>query len=212
MKFFADKKIAVKKHSLLPGSGVNLQRFAVLDYPEEETIEFVFISRIMKEKGTDQYLEAAEHIRKKYSNTRFHVCGFCEQTYEQRLKELNDNGTIIYHGMVRDVREVLAKTHCTIHPTYYPEGLSNVLLESAACGRPIITTNRSGCKEVIEDGINGYVVEQKNTQDLIQKIERFIELPWTQKKAMGLAGREKIEKEFDRQIVVDRYMEEVYQK
>lgn len=209
MKFFADKKIAVEKHSLLPGSGVNLQRFAVMDYPEEETIEFVFISRIMKEKGTDQYLEAAEHIRKKYPNTRFHVCGFCEQTYEQQLKELNDNGTIIYHGMVRDVREVLAKTHCTIHPTYYPEGLSNVLLESAACGRPIITTNRSGCKEVIEDGINGYVVEQKNTQDLIQKIEQFIALPRMQKKAMGLAGREKVEKEFDRQIVVDKYMHEL---
>lgn len=209
MQFFIDHKIAVKKHALLPGSGVNLQRFALLDYPDEETIEFAFISRIMKEKGADQYLEAAEYIRKKYPSTRFHVCGFCEQAYEQRLQELHDNGTIFYHGMVRDVREVLARTHCTIHPTYYPEGLSNVLLESAACGRPIITTDRSGCREVIDDGVNGYVVEEKNTQDLIQKIEKFIALSPKQKKAMGVAGRKKVEKEFDRRIVVDKYMREL---
>lgn len=207
--FFEDRKLAIGKHDLLPGSGVNLNRFSVLEYPGEETVEFVFISRIMKEKGADQYLEAAEFIRNKYPNTRFHVCGFCEQAYEQRLKDLHDNGIIHYHGMVRDVREVIAKTHCTIHPTYYPEGLSNVLLESAACGRPLITTDRSGCREVIDNGINGFIVEQKNTQDLIEKVEKFLELPWEQRKAMGLAGRAKVEKEFDRQIVVEKYIQEI---
>ncbi len=208
-QFFIDRKLAMGKHDLLPGSGVNLSRFSPLEYPGEETTEFVFISRIMKEKGADQYLEAAEYIRSKYPNTRFHICGFCEQAYEERLKDLQDKGVIIYHGMVRDVREVIAKTHCTIHPTYYPEGLSNVLLESAACARPLITTNRSGCREVIDNGVNGFVVEQKNAQDLIAKIEQFLALPWEQKKAMGLAGRAKVEKEFDRQIVVGKYMAEV---
>ena len=208
-QFFADRKLAMGKHGMLPGSGVNLQRFAPLAYPGEETTEFVFISRIMKEKGADQYLEAAEYIRQKYPDTRFHICGFCEQAYEQRLKELHDKEVIIYHGMVKDVRQVLAKTHCTIHPTYYPEGLSNVLLESAACARALITTNRSGCREVIDDGVNGFVVEQKNAQDLIAKIEAFLALPWEQKKAMGIAGRAKVEKEFDRQIVVEKYLEEM---
>ena len=208
-QFFIDRKLALSKHGLLPGSGVNLTRFSPLEYPSEETTEFVFISRIMKEKGADQYLEAAEYIRSKYPNTRFHICGFCEQAYEDRLKELQEKEVIIYHGMVRDVREVIAKVHCTIHPTYYPEGLSNVLLESAACARPLITTNRSGCREVIDDGVNGFVVEQKNAQHLIEKIEAFLALPWEKKKEMGLAGRLKVEKEFDRQIVVQKYLDEV---
>lgn len=208
-QFFVDRKLAMGKHGMLPGSGVNLQRFSPLEYPGEETTEFVFISRIMKEKGADQYLEAAEYIREKYPNTRFHICGFCEQAYEQKLKDLHDKGIIIYHGMVRDVKQVIAKTHCTIHPTYYPEGLSNVLLESAACARALITTNRSGCREVIDNGINGFVVEQKNAQDLINKIEVFLALPWEQKKAMGIAGRAKVEREFDRQIVVEKYLQEM---
>ena len=208
-QFFVDRKLAMGKHGMLPGSGVNLQRFSPLEYPGEETTEFVFISRIMKEKGADQYLEAAEYIRGKYPNTRFHICGFCEQAYEQKLKDLHDKEVIIYHGMVRDVKQVIAKTHCTIHPTYYPEGLSNVLLESAACARALITTNRSGCREVIDNGINGFVVEQKNAQDLIDKIEVFLALPWEQKKAMGVAGRAKVEREFDRQIVVEKYLQEM---
>ena len=208
-QFFIDKKIAVDKHRLIPGSGVNLEHFKVLESPSEETTEFVFISRIMKEKGIDQYLEAAEHIRSKYPDTRFHICGFCEEAYEDKLKMLQDKGIVIYHGMLRDVREILKETHCTIHPTYYPEGMSNVLLESTACGRPIITTDRSGCREVVDDGVNGYVVEQKNGQDLIEKIEMFLELDYEAKKQMGLAGREKVEKEFDRKIVVEAYVEEM---
>ena len=209
MDFFRKMNIAVDKLALLPGSGVNLQRFSLLDYPGEETTEFVFISRIMREKGADQYLEAAEYIRAKYPSTRFHVCGFCEQAYEKRLKELQNKGVIEYHGMVRDVRTVIVKTHCTIHPTYYPEGMSNVLLESAACGRPVITTDRSGCREIIDNGSNGFVIKRQNTQDLIEKIEMFLSLPWEQKRAMGVAGRAKVEKEFDRQIVVKKYMDEL---
>ncbi len=108
-----------------------------------------------------------------------------------------------------DVRDVLSYTHCTIHPTYYPEGLSNVLLESAASGRPIITTDRSGCREVVDDGVNGFMIKQKDTQSLIDAVEKFISLTNDERKEMGLAGREKVEKEFDRQIVVDAYMEEI---
>ena len=211
MQFFIDKKITdEKKYKLLPGSGVNLKRFDAIEYPmNSENTEFAFISRIMKEKGVDQYLETAEYIKQKYPNTVFHVCGFCEQAYEDKLKELSDKGIIIYHGMVRDVKKVLENVHCTIHPTYYPEGISNVLLESSACARPIITTDRSGCREVIDDGVNGYIVKQKDSEDLIQKVEKFLQLTREQQKEMGSAGRRKVEKEFDRQIVVDKYCLEV---
>ena len=209
MQFFVSHKIALDKHALLPGSGVNLNRFSPLPYPDDKMTEFAFISRIMKEKGIDQYLGAAEQIKQKYPQTVFHVCGFCEQDYEERLKQLHDNGIIVYHGMVRDVKGILSSIHCTIHPTYYPEGISNVLLESSACARPIITTDRAGCREVIDDGVNGYVVNQKDTDDLIKKTEQFINLPWEQKRQMGLAGRKKVEDEFDRNIVVEKYIAEL---
>ncbi len=208
-QFFIDHKIAIGKHDLLPGSGVNLTRFAPLHYPDDSTTEFVFISRIMKEKGIDQYLDAAEYITKKYENVKFHICGFCEAEYKGRLDECIKNGIVNNHGMVRDVKEVLKVTHCTIHPTYYPEGLSNVLLESSACARPIITTDRSGCREVIDDGINGYICKQKDSQDLIKQVEKFLGLSWEEKKAMGVAGRVKVEREFDRQIVVEKYVKEL---
>lgn len=208
-QFFIDHKIALGKHELIPGSGVNLNRFSPLPYPDGSTTEFVFISRIMKEKGIDQYLDAAEYITKKYPQTRFHICGFCEVEYEGRLDECVKSGVVNYHGMVRDVKEVLKVTHCTIHPTYYPEGLSNVLLESSACARPIITTDRSGCREVIDDGVNGFICKQKDSQDLIKQIEKFLDKSWEEKKQMGLSGRRKVEKEFDRQIVVEKYVKEL---
>lgn len=208
-QFFVEQKIAVDKHGMLPGSGVNLTRFAPIEYPSEETIEFAYLARIMKEKGIDHYLEAAKYIHAKYVNTVFHVCGFCEAEYDGKLQDYVDDGSVIYHGLVRDVREIHKKVHCIVNPTYYPEGLSNVLLEACASARPIITTDRSGCREVIDDGVNGFIVKQKDTEDLIKQIEKFIALTYEQKKAMGLAGRAKVEREFDRQIVVQKYMDEI---
>ncbi|EGP4801508.1 glycosyltransferase family 4 protein [Enterococcus faecium] len=208
-QFFIDKKIALGKDDMLPGSGVNLERFALIDYPSDNTIEFAFIARIMKEKGIDNYLEAARKIKKKYPNTVFHVCGFCESEYDGKLQEYVDDGSVIYHGMVSNVRKIHEKVHCIVHPTYYPEGLSNVLLEACASGRPIITTDRSGCREVIEEGKNGFIVKQQDTQDLVRVIEKFILIPHEKKVEMGLVGRKKVEEEFNRQIVVEKYMNEV---
>ena len=209
LQFFLDRNLCNGKEKLLPGSGVNLKRFHPYPYPEGETVSFVFISRLLKEKGVDQYLEAAEAIRQKYPNTRFHVCGACEEMYEQRIRDLQERGIILYHGQTGAVEEVLKDVNCTVHPTYYPEGLSNVLLESCACARPIITTDRAGCKEVVEDGINGFVVKQKDTQDLIEKIEKFLSLSHEEQKQMGLAGRQKVEREFDREIVISAYLKEI---
>ena len=202
-------KLIKENYKLIPGSGVNLEHFSLLEYPPEDTIEFVFISRIMKEKGIDQYLEAAEYITKKYPNTKFHVCGFCEDEYEEILADYQNNGIIEYHGMLDDVREILKNTHCTVHPTYYPEGLSNVLLESAASGRPIISTDRSGTRETIDNGVNGFLIKERNTEDLIEKIEKFITLSFKEKYKMGIRGREKVEYEFNRNIVIEKYLEEI---
>ena len=142
------------------------------------------------------------------SKLHFHICGFCEPEYKGKLDEYIKKGVVIYHGMVRDVREIHKISHCTIHPSFYPEGLSNVLLESCASARPIITTDRSGCREVVDDGVNGYVVKQCDSGDLIQKIEKFLTLTHEQKMRMGHAGRLKVEKEFDRKIVVEAYLKE----
>ena len=103
----------------------------------------------------------------------------------------------------------MQKASCVIHPTYYPEGMSNVLLEACASGRPIITTNRSGCREIVDDKVNGYVVKEKDSNDLREKVEKFINLSNEEKKQMGLEGRKKVEKEFDRNIVIEAYLKEI---
>lgn len=208
--FMLEKRVVRGAYDQLPGSGVNLKQYVPLDYPESDTVDFVFIARVMKEKGIDNYLEMAEVIRRKHPETRFHICGFCEDDYAERLKKLQEKDVILYHGMVKDMTEIYRKISCTVHPTYYPEGLSNVLLESCASARPIITTNRAGCREVIEDGVNGYLCKQNDSEDLIRQVEKFLALSWEERKAMGLAGRKKVEKEFDRQIVIDKYLQEVY--
>lgn len=209
MDFMQSNNIAKSNGKLIPGSGVNLSHFRFLGYPKSKNINFLYISRIMKQKGIDQYLHAAEFIKKKYPSVVFHVLGECEESYLEILNEYQNNGIIVYHGRQDDVREFHQISHCTIHPTYYPEGMSNVLLESAACGRPIITTNRSGCREIVDDGLNGYLVEQKNYKELIKKIEKFITLSYKEKEQMGLYSRSKVEREFDRKIVINAYLEEM---
>ena len=207
--FMIDKGVAKGACDLLPGSGVNLKQYLPLEYPCTDTVDFVFVGRTMKEKGIENYLEAAEYIRNKYPETRFHICGEPEQDYSQRLSELHEKGIIIFHGNVRDMTEIYKNISCTIHPSYYPEGLSNVLLESCASARPIITTDRPGCREVVEESVNGYICNQNDTQDLIKQIERFLNLSWNARKEMGLAGRKKVEKEFNREIVIEKYLKEL---
>lgn len=207
--FLLKHKVIQGAYDLIPGSGVNLERFPLLDYPAGETVEFAFISRVLKEKGIDQYLDAAKVIREKYPYTRFHVCGGADKEYEKLLEELTEQRIISYHGRISDVAGMHSISCCTIHPTYYPEGMSNTLLESCACGRPIITTDRPGCREIVEDGVNGFVVKQQDSRDLIEKIEHFLSLDWEERRKMGLAGRAKVEREFDRKIVVSKYMEQL---
>lgn len=209
MHFCIQHKMTKGHIMLIPGSGVNLDFHSLQAYPEKSPIKFVFISRLIKEKGIEEYFAAAESIKEKYPDTEFHIVGWCEDAYLNRLEKLEKNHIVKYHGAVGDVRPYIGAAHCTVHPSFYPEGMSNVLLESCAAGRPIITTNRPGCGEIVDDGINGYVVRQQDTDDLIVKIENFIALPYNKKHEMGLAARKKVEEEFDRNIVTDAYIKEI---
>lgn len=204
---FEKRNIHGRDEELLPGSGVNLEHFSYMEMPSGERTEFVYISRVMKEKGIEEYLSAAKILRKNYPDTRFHILGFCEEEYEERLKVLQEKGIIEYHGMQEDVRVFLKRAHCLVHPSFYPEGMSNVCLEAAACGRAVITTLRYGCKETVEDGITGYLVEEQNTEQLIDRMETFIKLPYEEKVKMGCSARAKMKREFDRNHVVDVYIE-----
>lgn len=195
---------------LIPGSGVNLQHHSYQEYPaESEPMRFIFISRLLKEKGIEEYLTAAQEVKTKHPDVEFHVLGDCEDDYQERIERLQGDGVVIYHGRQMDVRPYIGMAWCTVHPSFYPEGMSNVLLESCAAGRPIITTDRPGCGEIVDDGRNGYVVKQQDADDLTEKIEKFISLPYEEKRSMGHAAREKVEREFDRNIVVQAYLDEI---
>jgi glycosyltransferase involved in cell wall biosynthesis len=115
---------------------------------------------------------------------------------------------ITYHGVKNNVREYLAKCNAVIHPSYH-EGMSNVLLEAAATGRPMIASNIPGCREIFDEGVSGFGFNVKDVDSLVNAINKFIRLPYEKKKAMGIAARKKVENEFNRNIVINEYLKEV---
>lgn len=205
-RFMEEKNIYHGAHDLLPGSGVSLKRYPVMPYPESNEVEFLFCSRILAEKGIDEYLQAASLIKKKYPNTKFHVVGPCEPEYKEKIGTLARDGEIEYHGKIQDLHPLMKRIHCSVLPSYYPEGMANILLESAASGRPIITTCLPGCGETVEDEVSGYVVKEKDYKDLADAMEKFILLSPSEKEKMGREGRKKMEREFDRDIVTHKYI------
>ena len=210
--FFLSRKIieADRRYHVLPGSGVNLQRHQPMAYPKEENaLSFLFIARILKEKGIDLYINAARAIKEKYPGCSFHICGLCDDPSYQKILEAENGRSVLYHGEQKDLIPYYETAHCIVHPSYYPEGMSNVLLEAAAHCRPIITTDRAGCKEIVEDKISGYIIPIRNEKALTDALEAFIQLDWTQKMQMGLAGRKRIETQFDRKIVAEYYSTEI---
>lgn len=211
--FFASRRLISPgtRSVLLPGSGVDLGAFSPLPYPRGDTVHFLFVSRILKEKGIDLYLHAARAIRRTHPEAVFHVCGCCDDpAYRAVMESAVQAGDVVYHGEQRDMRPFYEMACCVVHPSYYPEGMANVLLEAAACARPIITTDRSGCAETVEDGRTGLLIPIRDQDALTAALERFLSLPWEQRCDMGRLGREKMEREFDRAIVADRYMQVLF--
>ncbi len=218
MQLAKDCGMVKGESKLIPGSGVALERYPVQDYPDGgdgvtgETVRFNYFGRVMRDKGVDNYIECAKRIKEKYPNTEFNMCGFIEPTeahYEEELKELGEKGIVIYHGSQKDVKPFISRAHAIIHPSTYGEGMSNVLLENASSARPLITTDNPGCKETVDVGRNGFIYHGSDVDELVAVVEAFLSMPNEERKQMGLAGREKVEKEFSREIVVKAYLEKI---
>ena len=208
--FFIKEGLVKNNYGMLPGSGCNLQQHAFKPLPDYKELRFLFIGRVMKLKGIDQYLQAAEIIKKKYPNTRFYIAGWNEQPeYMKLVENAQKNGYVEYIGFRKDIDLWIEKCHCIILPSHGGDGVPNVLLEAASTGRICIGSKINGTMDVIEDGKTGFLFNTGDSQDLASKIEKFILLSENEKEAMGRAGREKVEREFDRQIVIKAYLEEV---
>ena len=203
-EFFRQKKIIRGEAKLLPGSGVNIERFSFLDHPEENPTNIVFVGRIIKDKGVFELAEAAKRFVGD-EDLRFTVVGDVEYGSENPLAELSNVRCVGFH---KDVRPYLETAHAIVLPSYH-EGMANVLLEAAASGRAILASRIPGCSETFDEGVTGFGFEAKNAESLFEAIMKFKSLSYLEKCEMGKAGRRKMEQEFDRQIVVNSYIEQV---
>ena len=196
---------------LLPGSGVNLEKFSQQPYPGRDTpMVFSIIGRIMKDKGTDELLKAIGIVKKKYSDIRFRLIGYFDENYQAVVQAAVEKGLVEYYEEQKDIRLFLKESWAVIQPSHH-EGMSNVLLESAATGRPVIATDIPGCREAFDNEISGFSFRVGDYKSLAETIIRFIELPYEQKVEMGRSGRTKMLNEFDRNLVADIYLEEIHQ-
>ena len=208
--FFIKNGLVKNNYEMLPGSGCNLKEHKFEPMPEDDIIRFIFIGRVMKLKGIDEYLEAAKAIKNKYKNIEFLIAGWNEEEeYKKIVAEYQEQGIVNYIGFRSDIDRWIKKCNCTVLPSHGGEGVPNVLLESAASGRVCIGSRINGTMNVIDDGVTGYLFETGNADSLIEKMETFIKLDPAEKAAMGKAGREKVEREFDRKMVIRKYCDEV---
>lgn len=203
-QIFIDEKIVKEaKTYLLNGAGVNLTHFRVLEYPEDDSVtRFLFIGRVMKEKGIDELFSAMQHLVSDGYNCSLDVLGGYEEDYKETIEKYEGEGWLHYHGYQKDVRPYIEKCHCFVLPSWH-EGMANTNLECAASGRPVITSNINGCLEAVVDGVSGYLCEKKNADNLYQVMKKFVMLPCDVRKAMGLAGRKRMEEVFDKKKVVE---------
>lgn len=208
--FFVKNKLVGGNIELLPGSGVNLQLFTLKPMPKDDTVNFIFIARVMRLKGIDEYLYAAEQIKKEYPNTNFYIAGFNEEEeYIRVIEDYEDRGIVNYLGFRSDITDCIEMCHCTVLPSHGGEGVPNVLLESSAMGRPCIGSKIPGTLDVIDDGKTGFLFEAKDQEDLVAAIKKFLALSYEEKVQMGKAGRERMEQRFDRNIVINKYLNEI---
>lgn len=208
--FFIKNNLVKDNYEMLPGSGCNLEEHKYHPMVNDDIIRFIFIGRVMKLKGIDEYLEAAKKVKSKYPNTEFIIAGWNEEEkYKKIVNDYQEQGYVNYIGFRNDINDWIEKCNCTVLPSHGGEGVPNVLLESSAIGRACIGSKINGTMDVIDDGVTGYLFETGNSESLAEKLEEFINLTFNEKIAMGKAGRRKIEHEFDRNIVIQKYCDEV---
>lgn len=208
-EFMVSRGVVKGPYDILPGSGVNLQEHRAEPYPKnKEPLVLVCIGRIMKDKGADEILYAAKMIHKDYPDVVFRLIGGFDGAFEKKVYDAVETGDIEYLGNQSDVHAFLKDAHAIVHASYH-EGMSNVMLEAASCARPVIATNVPGCREIYEDGITGIACNPRDGDDLVRAIRTFIELPYDEKERMGHEGRLKVEHEFDRTIVIKKYIDEI---
>lgn len=187
---------------VLNGAGVNLEDYPYQPYPQEGSVRFLFVGRVMHEKGVDELFTAAKRMKQQYGNdVEFHIVGSFEESYKPIMDELEQAGVVKYHGYQSDMKSFYAMASCVVLPSYH-EGMSNVLLEAAASGRPLITSDIPGCREAVENGVSGYLCPVKDADALYDAMRRFAEQPERWRAEMGRCGRKRMEQKFSKTAVV----------
>lgn len=193
--------IPAKKQKVLPGAGVNLEYYSYQPYPQNEVVHFLYLGRIMKEKGIDELFWAVKRLKEEGYEFVLDLVGFFEDEYKEQVEELQEQGIAVFHGFQRDPRPFYAAADCVVLPSYH-EGMSNVLLEAAATGRCLITSDIPGCREAVENGKTGMLCRVKDRECLYRAMKRFLEIPAEKREKIGRLGREKVSEEFCKSYVV----------
>lgn len=196
--------VPASKLTLLHGAGVNLDMYQQQPYPSEtDGIHFLFLGRIMREKGVNELFDAARRMKEKYGpRVQFDIVGFFEDGYKEAIEALTKEGIITYHGFQTDPKPYYVMSHCVVLPSYH-EGMSNVLLEAASTGRALITTDIPGCREAVEEGVSGFLCKKMDVGSLCDCMEQFLKLDQEARRKMGIEGRKKMEREFAKDAVVN---------
>ena len=201
--FLQEQIIRREQMCLLKGAGVNLKYYTYQKYPENDKVHFLYLGRIMKEKGMDELFCAAKELQRKEVPFVLDLVGFFEDEYKEKIDKLVDAGIAVFHGFQEDPRPYYAMADCVVLPSYH-EGMSNVLLEAAATGRPVITSNIPGCKEAVDDDKSGLLCEAEDWNDLYRKMSKIARMSRIEREAMGVCGRDKMAREFDKDKVVKK--------
>lgn len=199
--------IPKEKTHVLAGAGVDLEHFKYSPYPKDSEItRFLFVGRVMQEKGIDELFQTMQRLNKEGYKCMLDVVGGFEENYSEKIRKYEREGWLHYLGYQEDVRPFIEKCHCFVLPSWH-EGMANTNLECSAMGRPIITSNIHGCLEAVENGVTGYLCEKQNPEDLYRIMKKICELSYEERKAMGLAGRKRMEDIFDKKKVVSDTIE-----
>jgi glycosyltransferase involved in cell wall biosynthesis len=209
--FIRHSLVRADQAALLPGSGVDLERFAPLPLPGRgKKITFLFIARMLRDKGVEFFAEGASRISKIFPEARFQLLGPYGTGKKGGLgpddiAALSYKYNVSYLGCTDDVRPFLAAADCVVLPSYYREGTPRSLLEAAAMGRVVITTDMPGCRDVVEHGVSGYTCPARDVEGLAAMLRKFIELSDEQRQKMGTAGNKRMRELFNEEIVINAY-------